>query len=242
MAGVCATSHAKGHAIDMRTVPRNILPRIGFFKSHVGKWAENAAALGLTEAEVATMAAKTEATRAALAAQRAAQQAARSATLMMRQADREMSRMGRSILQRIRGQAAVAGNSVYALASVRPPKKGSKIAPPGKPSAFTIELQEIGWLTLRWTCKNPRGSTGTIYHVWRAPGIDQPFQYLGAVGERKFVDQRLPAGAARIVYKVQAMRSTAVGEAAEQTVNLASDRSMPAAMLRMSGKAARLVA
>ena len=162
--------------------------------------------------------------------------------MRLRQAVDEMSTVGGAVLRRIRGTAGIAGTGVYTMASVAPPEKGSPIAPPGKPFGFTVELQEIGWLTLRWKCKNPRGATGTIYHVWRSTGTSQRFEYLGAVGERMFVDQKLPAGAATVVYKFQAMRSTTVGPTAEQTVNLASDPSMHPAMLALNVKKARLVA
>ncbi len=37
----------------------------------------------------------------------------------------------------------------------------------GLPSRFAVQLQATGSLTLTWECKNPRGSEGTIYQVWR---------------------------------------------------------------------------
>ena len=45
------------------------------------------------------------------------------------------------------------------------------------------------------------------------------FQFVGGVGEKKFVDQTVPAGSTTITYQLQAVRSTASGEWAQFNVN-----------------------
>ena len=104
------------------------------------------------------------------------------------------------------------------------PAKPAPIGPPGTPYAFSAALQQIGWLTLRWKCRNPRGSTGTMYHVWRRTGFSGAFGFLGATGVRRFVDKTVPAGASAVMYQVQAIRSTTAGALATYHVNFGTTR------------------
>lgn len=90
---------------------------------------------------------------------------------------------------------------------------------PGTPFDFRVTLSAIGELTLTWKCKNPKGTSGTMYQVWRRIGPTGPFVYLGQTGEKMFRDETIPLGSAMINYRVQAVRSTKAGAAAEHIVN-----------------------
>ena len=147
----------------MRTVPRNQIPKITFFKSRLPKWADNASDIGLNPDDVVTMQEKTDAARAALSAQRLAQQAAESATLNLRIALDAMATQGASMLMQIRAKAGMTGKAVYPLAQISPPSKGSPVGEPGMPNRFNFTMDQEGTLRLTWTCKNPRGSVGTMY-------------------------------------------------------------------------------
>lgn len=204
----------------MRTVPRNITPRLQFFETRLARWAERATEIGTSPEEVAALAVKTQATREALKKQRQLAQQARSATLALRIACREMSTAGAGIIHQVRAKAMGSGKGVFTAAWIKQPAKPSPIGAPGTPTRFSQELQQNGWLTLRWTCKNPRGSVGTMYHVSRQIGFHGAKEYLGTVGRRKFVDKTLPAGAGAVVYWVKAVRSTATGPEASYNVNL----------------------
>lgn len=98
---------------------------------------------------------------------------------------------------------------------------------PGTPYKFTATLGADGALTLDWKCNNPRGSGGTIYQVWRRLGATGEFQYLSGSGTKKFVDGTIPAGTAQVTYRIQAVRSTAVGAWAEYAVNFGVSGSGP---------------
>ena len=204
----------------MRLVPRDVPRKISFYRTHLAAWADHAAEIGTTPQLVADLAAMTDEAQQALADQHAARQAARAATQRLHQAAERMASLGASIVLQIRAQAGIAGNGVYALASIAPEAQPAPIGPPGKPFEFTAELEQIGWLTLRWKCRNPRGSTGTMYQVWRRTSFDGPFEFLGTTGSRKFVDKTVPAGAVAVEYQVQAVRSTTTGAVARYAVNL----------------------
>jgi hypothetical protein len=195
----------------MRLLPKDKSGKIEFCKVHLAAWAEHAAAIGTTPEQVAELATRTEAARLALIEQDQAQQAARAATLRLKIAIENMTSSASAIILQIRSEAGRGGDGVYLLAQISAPAKGSPIAPPGRPFGFKAELDAIGGLRLTWKCRNPRGSQGTIYQLWRR--IDGgKLTYIGGTGRRRYVDATVPAGSAGVMYQIQAVRSTAKGD------------------------------
>jgi hypothetical protein len=207
----------------MRVIPRNKVPKITFCQVHLPKWSENAAELGLDPLDIAELEQRTEAARVAYNTHYAARMAARSARQRLDIAINSMTTLAASMVKQIRAKAQTQGPRIYPLASLPAPDKGSPIGKPGTPSRFTTELQQVGWLVLRWECKNPRGTVGTMYHVHRqlraADGTWGPREFLGIAGKKEFTDSTLPPGSAAVQYHVRAIRSTAYGEEANHLVN-----------------------
>jgi hypothetical protein len=83
--------------------------------------------------------------------------------------------------------------------------------PPGTPTDGKATLNGMGAVNLTFKCKNPTGSSGTVYQIWRQAD-DGALMYLGGTGEKAFVDSTVPAGTSVLTYKVQAVRSTASGD------------------------------
>jgi hypothetical protein len=210
----------------MRTVPRNQAPKITFFQGQLPRWARNAEQLGLNPDDIAMMTARTEAAQAALIAQRKAQLAAEAATLDLREAMDAMATMGASMLLQIRATAARSGGAIYPLAAIDPPAKGSPVGEPGTPFKFEFSIDDNGALHLTWKCKNPRGSVGTMYQVYREVDGSGEMAFLGTTGKKQFTDATVPQGAKTIVYKVRAMRSTKVGQSATFNVSFGVDRAV----------------
>lgn len=202
----------------MRLIPKSKSDTILFFSSHLPKWSENWSAIGLSEAAVAELAAQVADADGKLLAQRQAENRAMCATAAANDAIAAMAQTGSDMIKAIRAKAAAAeGNEVYHLAQIPPPKAPSPVNTLGTPGSFAVKLSQVGTLTLTWKCKNPRAS-GTVYQVWRS--VDgASFTFVGATGEKRFADDTIPAGAARVVYRVQAMRSTASGPCATFSVN-----------------------
>ena len=196
----------------MRVVPRNHGPKIQFFRTHVAKWAQDPQAIGTSPELVAELQALTDAAAAALAAQHRAQQAARAATLRLRTAIDKMASLGSSVMLQIRARGETSDKGVYALASIPAPAKKSPIGPPGKPHSFKADLWQDGSLALRWKCKNPRGTAGTMYHVYRRIGVSGELKYIGASGAKRFVDETIPPGSPSVEYQVRAVRGKTVGQ------------------------------
>jgi hypothetical protein len=191
----------------MGIVPRTNEEKISFFQSHLEAWAEEAEAIGLSAERVAELAALTEAARAASAAQRVLQQQAQSATAVMNEAIARMMKAGSNAINLIRTTASINGGEVYSKARIPPIARKLKRPPPGTPHTIQSSVDAVGSVELRWRCENPRGTMGTTYQVWRRMGRAGDWVFVGASGEKRFVDDALPTGSSEVYYRVQATRS-----------------------------------
>jgi hypothetical protein len=200
----------------MAIVPVPRVKKIDFFQTRLAPWAAHWADIGLDEDDVTVMDDLVAAARSARLAQAQARDAARSATLRYRTAIEKMCGHGSDCIKKIKARAAAVGgdyNGVYALSLIPPAADPSPLPPPGEPTRFRVGLRQDGTLELRWACKNPKGSQGTMYEVWRQRGFGQPFEFLATVGVKKFVDEKIPAGTTMVIYRVVAVRSTRRGAA-----------------------------
>ncbi len=207
----------------MRTVPRTKAEQIRFFKTRLAKWAEDPQAIGTTAEIVAQLAAEVAAAEADYREQQQLESTAQSATLRSNTSLAKVLNTGASIISQVRSKARLDGAGIYGLASLTPPQPASPIGEPGTPTGFWAKLLPNGSLVLTWKCDNPRGAVGTVYQVYRMLGRSSgaKFEFLGVVGEKKFVDETVPRGTSDLIYKVNGLRSTTAGLAAEFPVNLA---------------------
>jgi hypothetical protein len=196
----------------MSVVPAKQGPKLEFFENHIGPWTTNAVAIGTTSAIVTDLQTKTTAARAAYEAQKVALQAAKAATANLKTAMDAMSNAGAAIIDQVRAKARSGGDAVYNLAEIPVPATPATKAKPGTPTDFKAAVLGDGSLELTWKCNNPVGTAGTMYQVYRSAGGSTEFSIVGGCGQRKFVDNTIPAGATQLTYKVQGMRSTVQGD------------------------------
>ncbi len=72
--------------------------------------------------------------------------------------------------------------------------------------------------------------SGVTYQVWRRFGSEGEFSFVGASGEKKFVDSTIPVGTAQVQYQVRGIRPTSAGEWAQFNVNFGMASSSGTAM------------
>jgi hypothetical protein len=209
----------------MGTIPDTKVGKIDFCENHVTPFTDNAVAIGTESATVTAWAAKVVAARDAYTAQQAAQSAAKDATGALNMAIDAMMVATNAIYNQVRAKAAIAGDGVYTLASLPIPGSRAPVGPPGKPAELKVALDESGSLTLKWKCPNPAGASGTLYQIWRRNSPTDQFEYIGGAGEKKFIDSDIPAGSSELTYRIQAVRSTAIGEVATFNVNFGTSSS-----------------
>jgi hypothetical protein len=204
----------------MSVIPDTKVGKIEFGENHVTPWTANAVPMGSSTAAVTSWSALVTAARTAYTTQQAAQSAAKDATITLDLAVKSMMDATASIIKQVRAKADLSGNSIYALASLPIPAAPSPVPPPGTPTNFKIALSQTGALTLKWKCPNPVGrGGGTFYQIARRIGPTGAFVPQTGVGSRTFTDPTIPAGTASVTYQITAIRTTAVGETAEFTVN-----------------------
>ena len=143
--------------------------------------------------------------------------AAKDATLALKNAVAAMDIAAQGIIKQVRAKAETTGNpDVYTLASIPAPATPSVIGAPGTPEALKVTLNPDGSIKMAWKCANPAGSHGTLYHVFRSTtGAANDYAFVGGSGLREFTDQTAPSGQAILYYKIQAVRTTAIGVAGE---------------------------
>jgi hypothetical protein len=204
----------------MSVVPKNLAERIAWYQARQTAWTTNAVAVGLSAGEMTTMSGYITSAVTALTDQVNARNLAKAKTVTLHDTEGVMARYGSDLVAKIRAKAGqVGGDSVYALALIPPPATPTPVGAPGTPYQLTVALKPSGAVELKWKCDNPVGAQGTFYQIGRKAAGAAEFAYLGGTGERKFVDATLPAGSASVVYSIQAMRSTAMGDEAEFIVN-----------------------
>ncbi len=225
----------------MGLISQSKIGKIQFFQSKVAPWTTNAVAIGTSAAEVTAMEAKLTAAQDAMNDQIAAYAAAETATNALDNAIDALMNAGTDIIKQIRTKAAiVGGDSVYNLAEIPPRALPSPKPAPGKPTDFGATIEDNGALKLKWKCNNPAGATGTLYQVYRKAEGESDYTYIGGTGEKKLTDETVPAGAAQLMYQIQAVRSTAVGPWATfvVTIGTVAGGAMSASVTQASPKLA----
>jgi hypothetical protein len=215
----------------MGLLPEGHAARIAWFQSRIAIWTSNSSVIGTTAAAVTDVDTKATAAADALAAQEAAQNAAKAATQTLHDAMAALTNSGNILIEQVRTKARTAGVGVYPLANIPAPARGTPQPPPGQPTDLKVTLDATGALGLSWKCANPPGARGTTYNVFRRIGAAGEFTYLGGSGVKELVDETVPAGAALVMYKIQAVRSTSVGPWNTFNVFLGVDGSSGAAMV-----------
>ena len=209
----------------MPIVPEDRLGKIEFYEAHIAPWTANAAAIGLAPTSVTALGTLTTAARAAYNAAEAARQAARAATQNFYDKVRAMHSnpgAGSDMINTIKVWAESKNDpNVYVLAQIPAPTPPSALPPPGIPFEYNVGLLQDGSLELKWKCSNPVGSQGTIYEVRRRIGSGPGglFEFVGATGQRTFIDATLPEGSSPVTYQVTGVRSTSRGNPSQFTVN-----------------------
>jgi hypothetical protein len=221
----------------MRVVPRNLVPQIEFCERHLAGWLAHAEEIGTSSETVAALAELAANARAAYLTQQTKQLAARAATVNCDLAIGEMEKATRAIILQVRAKASADGDGVYSLASISSPAAPSPVGPPGTPSQFAAKLNGDGSLLLSWKCKNPPNAKGTMYEISRRIGTGK-FEPMGVVGKKKFVDNTLPKGSAKVTYQIRAVRSTRTGDAAQFNVAFGGTGVRKSVALQVSRRAA----
>lgn len=195
----------------MSTLPTKTLELLQFCEMHWPIWDSAPASVGLTSAQVLLFKEATDVARSKYDEYQALRSESRAAGVVSRDTIADLRRIGGDTIRFIRAFAEQSADPalVYQAAQIPPPVEPSPLAPPGQPSDFTAQLNPVGSITLRWRCKNPGGQT--VYLVQRKLGGESVFTFLGAAGEREYLDASIPVGTVNAMYMVRGQRGTSFG-------------------------------
>ncbi|MCW5756896.1 MAG: hypothetical protein KIT54_06645 [Phycisphaeraceae bacterium] len=198
----------------MTVIPTGIAESIAWVNAHLSVWLANPAAIGLTQDDVAELAALVGTAQQRLLAAQQARAASKGATLALHAGVDDMRGFTQAQIDRIRVHARLSPNPalVYQAADIPPPAAPSPTPAPGTPFGFGIGLDQDGVIELTFKCVNPGSNGGVTYKIERSlSGQQGPYFYLKTVGERKFSDDTIPPGTGLVSYKLTAIRSTQPG-------------------------------
>lgn len=209
----------------MNVLPKAVIERIQFCETHLPVWAQDPAAVGLTAAMVAELAAETAAARQAYDAAETARQASMAATHGLALAAEAMTGRVRGIVRTIKtfaqNQPGSQGAAVYSAAQIPAPSGPTPTPAPGQPTRVRVKLESAGGVTLSWEADSAAASSGAFFTIARRlPGQSGYTDIGGAPGttarsrRMSFTDTTLPASAVAAggaTYTITGRRGDRVG-------------------------------
>jgi hypothetical protein len=196
----------------MSVLPRKLTDLLAFCNARLSLWGEHFSDIGLEQADVDAWSLLITNAQNKATARTAAAASAKSATEAMKEAGSELLRKSAELVRKIKTYAESQSKpgDVYQLANIPMPQSPSSMPPPGQPTTFKAVLEPDGALTIAWKCPNPPGAVGTVYAIRRRISETAPWEFVGAVGVKKFTDHGVPT-VSSVSYQVQAQRGAKVG-------------------------------
>ncbi len=209
-------------------LPRTKLGTLEFFETRLPVWGEAPAAIGLRPLDVTQLTALTEAARAAHDEAERLRAQAKAATEAANIAARALREKGAGMVAVIKAHAEHKNDpNIYASAQINPPTPATQRAPlgaPGKPVLARPVLNPDGSVTLRWSARHAKPSTGAYFVVVREIGGALAPEIIGDAPGRSFTDRTLPRGAHSATYMIIPKRGSYAGDAsARVTVQFGVD-------------------
>jgi len=186
---------------------------IVFASDHVTPFTSAPAAVGLSVAQAAAYTQAVTDASDALASISQLKQALKTATGNANEKFRTLNAVMTQTVELIDIFAANSADpqEVYNTAELLPPTSPSVAGPPGVPGSFKATLNQDGSVKITWKCKNPEGTTGTVYVVKRKLLNSTQFTQVALTGARSFTDNTIPSSSGGAIYTVQGQRGTFVG-------------------------------
>lgn len=199
----------------MGVLPDSRIQQIEWFEQRLAAWLLNAAAIGLTPAQVTQLQGEITAARSKYLLAQQARNDSKSATVGYHTASDTLVDDGRDLIATIKAFAETTGDpNVYVLADVPPPSPPGVLPPPGTPFDFKVGLRQDGSVEFDWKCDNPPGGGSVVYEILRSDA-GGPMTFVSNAGEKSFIDATVPANTGPLNYQITAMRGTERGAPAQ---------------------------
>jgi hypothetical protein len=210
-------------------IPDTKVQQLQFCESHWPIWTTNAASIGLSTAQAATIKSLTQSARIAYDAAQNAKQAYHAAVTNQNQALKLAVDNAADLIRVIKGFAELTSNpnAVYSLAQIPPPAAPVPAQAPGKPTNVLVALESSGAITFTWEATNSAASMGAFFNVSRKLPGQASFTPLGGTSgstselrRMTFTDATIPTSAAAsgAQYIITGQRGTLLGTPSDAIV------------------------
>lgn len=201
----------------MPVLPKSNNEIIQFFEQRSAAWTLNAAAIGLTPAEMTAFTPLITSSRTAFTNSETARQASKNATVTLDANMLSLVNQGSALIAKIKAFAEATNNAnVYVLSSVPPPADPTPAPDPTPPSQVSASINNDGNVVVRWKATKVNGDFFSVHRM--VPGGS--WTSIGSVNAKTFTDNQVPVGAAWVQYQVRSHRGTLVSEGSEPIVLL----------------------
>ncbi|MEL6796002.1 MAG: fibronectin type III domain-containing protein [Planctomycetota bacterium] len=192
----------------MGVIPDDRIERINFFENRLNARAANAAAIGLSADEVTRIAQLTAFARDGFNAAQQAGIASRSATQAQDDAIDAMAAYGADLVKTIEAFAETSDDmSVYSTADIQLPGPRTPLGPVPMPANVSLTITTTGSISISWHAET-RGRMAFVIERQTMPvgGRFRAWSIIGTTTTKNFVDETVPTGLERAVYRVTAER------------------------------------
>ncbi|MEO1716609.1 MAG: hypothetical protein AAFR76_05810 [Planctomycetota bacterium] len=201
----------------MGVIPNGKAERISFFEIRLNDWAANAAAIGLDTSEATQIAGLTAQARAAFNAAQEARANALSATQTQDDAIDAMVAYGADLVKTIKAFAETNEDpGVYTTANIPQPRPRTPLGPAPQPQNVTLNLTTTGAISVAWQAETA-GRMAFVIERQTMPvgGSFGDWSIIGTTTTKNFIDETVPAGLERAVYRITAERPGGRSEPSE---------------------------
>ena len=199
-----------------QVVPNDNDALLVFGNDHSPVFVTNAVAIGLAVLQANAFKISNDGMQAAWLDYNKAKQALKDAANAWKDAKRDFRTLAVAdcLLVKNFAERQASPATVYALAQIPAPLPRTPSVPPATATDLRAALDtETGELTVRWSATQPKSVSGVVYQVQRVIGTGTGFATVGLTGTKSFIDANIPAGIARIQYRVIGQRGGLVSPA-----------------------------
>ncbi len=194
----------------MNVLPRTDRELMTWVRTRLETWQVEAAAIGLSQADVDELAGKLDAAAEAYSAVVSARTHARTMTVGWRFAGGALRELAGALVASIKAKAERTGNrSVYTDALIPPARRRSALGRPPMPLMRGLSMPHSGIMELRWTGTRRGGTMFLIYrglHSGSASTLQNP-TLLDSTTQFVYRDRTLPPGTLSVSYYIVAQRA-----------------------------------
>jgi len=183
-----------------------------FLEAHIAQWNTNQGAIGVASAAIIDLSTDVANARVAFNSVEMVRSDSKAKTQNFYSQANDIHTKGADVISTIKAYATSSGDAanVYLLAGLTPKDPSQPAPAPEQPTNGSAQLGGNGAVIINFEA---RGSTGTVWQVWRQLGTETEYTFLGSADSttKSYADNTIPAGASSAQYTVQGVRGSVKG-------------------------------